>query len=117
VTLGLHLPQPILPTWPDLVRGVEIAVLPQIPLTLTNDIIVTSTVAHQLFPKEQHRVTVRRISLTTGLGNLLTAPFGGYLMCHGASGLAGHYRFGARTATAPLLIGAGFVALGVLHLQ
>jgi SulP family sulfate permease len=33
-------------------------------------------------------------------------------MCHGASGIAGHFRFGARTATAPVLIGLVFVALG-----
>jgi MFS superfamily sulfate permease-like transporter len=57
---------------------------------------------------------VRTLSLTTGIGNLLAAPFGGYLMCHGAGGVAGHYRFGARTATAPLLIGLTFVALGLL---
>ena len=28
--------------------------------------------------------------------------------------IAGHYRFGARTATAPLLIGLAFLAMGVL---
>jgi MFS superfamily sulfate permease-like transporter len=50
----------------------------------------------------------------TGLGNLLAAPFGGYLMCHGAGGLSGHYRFGGRTATAPVLIGLVFLGLGVL---
>jgi MFS superfamily sulfate permease-like transporter len=46
--------------------------------------------------------------------NLLAAPLGGYPMCHGAGGIAGHYRFGARTATAPLLIGGVFLLLGVL---
>ena len=53
-------------------------------------------------------------AITTGLGNLLAAPFGGDLMCHGAGGIAGHVRFGARTATAPVLIGLVFVALGLL---
>ena len=47
------------------------------------------------------------------LGNLLAAPFGGYLMCHGAGGIAGHVRFGSRSATAPVLIGLVFVVLGV----
>jgi hypothetical protein len=56
----------------------------------------------------------RNLALTkTGLGNLLAAPFGGYLMCHGAGGIAGHVRFGARTATAPVLIGFVFVVLGI----
>jgi len=43
----------------------------------------------------------------------LAAPFGGYLMCHGAGGIAGHVRFGARTAPAPVLIGLAFVVLGI----
>ena len=55
----------------------------------------------------------RNLAITTGLGNLLAAPFGGYLMCHGAGGIAGHVRFGARTATAPVLIGLVFLVLGV----
>jgi SulP family sulfate permease len=70
-------------------------------------------VSRQLFPSEVHPVTERNLALTTGLGNLLAAPFGGYLMCHGAGGIAGHVRFGARTATAPVLIGFVFVALGI----
>lgn len=88
-------------------------VVPQIPLTLTNAIIVTAAVTHELFPKEQHHVTERNLAISTGVGNLLAAPFGGYLMCHGAGGITGHYRFGARSATAPLLIGATFLVIGV----
>ena len=94
-------------------HGTTNAVLPQIPLTLTNAIIVTAAVSRQLFPREVHPVTERNLAITTGLGNLLAAPFGGYLMCHGAGGIAGHVRFGARTATAPVLIGLAFVVLGI----
>jgi predicted benzoate:H+ symporter BenE len=110
---GLHLPQLIIPSWAQIVHGTQNAVLPQIPLTLTNAIIVTAAVSRQLFPNEAHPVTERSLALTTGLGNLLAAPFGGYLMCHGAGGIAGHVRFGARTATAPVLIGLVFVVLGI----
>jgi sulfate permease, SulP family len=110
---GLHLPHLTLPGWQDIVHGTIYAVLPQIPLTLTNAIIVTAAVSRQLFPKELHPVNERNLAITTGLGNLLAAPFGGYLMCHGAGGIAGHVRFGARTATAPVLIGLVFVVLGV----
>ena len=67
--------------------------LPQIPLTLTNAIIVTAAVSRQLFPNQQHPVNEANLAITTGLGNLLSAPFGGYLMCHGAGGIAGHFRF------------------------
>jgi sulfate permease, SulP family len=110
---GLHLPHLVVPTWAQIVHGTEFAVLPQIPLTLTNAIIVTAAVSRQLFPREQHPVNERNLAVTTGLGNLLSAPFGGYLMCHGAGGIAGHFRFGGRTATAPVLIGLIFVVLGV----
>jgi len=42
--LGLHLPHIVVPTWAQIVHGTEYAVLPQIPLTLTNAIIVTAAV-------------------------------------------------------------------------
>lgn len=112
--LGIHLPSLAWPTWEQVLNGVEYAVLPQIPLTLTNAIIVTAAVSRQLFPKELHPVNERNLAITTELGSLLSAPFGGYLMCHGAGGVTGHYRFGARTATAPVLIGLVFVLLGLL---
>jgi SulP family sulfate permease len=109
----LHLPHLVVPTWAQILHGTEYAVLPQIPLTLTNAIIVTAAVSRQLFPREVHPVNERNLALTTGLGNLLAAPFGGYFMCHGAGGIAGHVRFGSRTATAPVLIGLVFIVLGV----
>lgn len=113
LAFGLHLPHPVVPSWAQIFHGTEYAVLPQIPLTLTNAIIVTTAVTRQLFPRELNPVNERNLAVTTGLGNLLAAPFGGYLMCHGAGGIAGHVRFGARTATAPVLIGLVFIALGV----
>jgi MFS superfamily sulfate permease-like transporter len=45
--------------------------------------------------------------------NLLGAPFGAMPMCHGAGGLAGHYRFGARTSGSILFLGALKIALAV----
>ena len=114
LTLGLHLPVFAWPSWEDIIQGTQLAVIPQIPLTLTNAVIVTAAVTRDLLPQRAGRVTERNLAITTGLGNLLAAPFGGYPMCHGAGGIAGHYRFGARTATAPLLIGLAFLAMGVL---
>jgi SulP family sulfate permease len=114
LTLGLHLPVFAWPSWQDIIQGTQLAVIPQIPLTLTNAVIVTAAVTRDLLPQRAGRVTERNLAITTGLGNLLAAPFGGYPMCHGAGGIAGHYRFGARTATAPLLIGLAFLAMGVL---
>ncbi len=114
LTVGLHLPPLVWPNWAQLRNGLENAVLPQIPLTLTNAIIVTAAVSRDLFPLKAERVTERNLSLTTGLGNLLAAPFGGYLMCHGAGGITGHVRFGAGTGTAPVVIGIVFLLIGLL---
>jgi predicted benzoate:H+ symporter BenE len=114
LTPGLHLPSLVRPTWDDVLRGTELAVLPQIPLTLTNAVVATAAVTRQLLPARSGRVTERNLAITTGLGNLIAAPFGGYPMCHGAGGIAGHYRFGARTAAAPVLIGIAFLAMGIL---
>lgn len=111
--VGLHLPHLVWPNWAQVWNGVERAVLPQIPLTLTNGIIVAAAVSRQLFPEKGRRANERNLSLTTGLCNLMAAPFGGYMMCHGAGGIAGHVRFGARTATAPVLIGLIFLGLGL----
>ncbi|MBF6599359.1 MAG: putative sulfate/molybdate transporter [Dehalococcoidia bacterium] len=111
---GVHAPALVRPDVRDFVRGSLLLALPQLPLTLTNAIIVTAALARQLFPKEVHVVNERNLSLSTGLANLVLAPFGGYPMCHGAGGLAGHYRFGARSAAAPLLIGATFLLLAVV---
>ena len=35
-------------------------------------------------------------------------------MCHGAGGLAAHYRFGARTGVAPVLLGAGLLLVALM---
>ncbi len=113
VDWGLYLPRGVVPGPQDFFYAAYIAVLPQIPLTLTNAIIVTAALARQYFPKEEQHVTVRNLSLSTGIGNLLAAPLGGYMMCHGAGGLAGHYRFGARTGGAPVIIGVAFLSLGL----
>jgi SulP family sulfate permease len=49
-----------------------------------------------------------------GLANLVVPLLGGMPVCHGAGGLAAHYRFGARTVGANLMIGALLLVLGLL---
>jgi len=77
-------------------------VLPQIPLTLTNAILATSLLTADLFRKE---VEPDRLSRTIGVMNLVSVPFGGFPMCHGAGGMAAMYRFGARTGGASVIAG------------
>lgn len=109
---GFYLPPLVIPTLADIETGIFKIVIPQIPLTITNAIIVSSLLARRLFPHAT-RVNVRNLALTQGLGNFIAAPFGGYLMCHGGGGLVSHYRFGARTAAAPVLLGIGLLLAGL----
>ena len=84
----------------------------QIPLTIGNSIIATDSLAHSLFP-EKKTVNVNRLGLTLGIMNVFSAIAGGIPMCHGAGGLAGHYRFGARRGSALFFIGALLIILGI----
>ncbi len=45
--------------------------------------------------------------------NLTSVPFGGFPMCHGAGGLAGQYRYGARTGGANVYAGLIFIVLAL----
>ncbi len=45
------------------------------------------------------------------VANFLSFILGGMPLCHGAGGLAAHYRFGARTGGSNLIIGVVFVLL------
>jgi MFS superfamily sulfate permease-like transporter len=107
------LPGLVLPSLADLGQALQLAVLPQIALTVTNAVIVTAALARSLFPQAAGRASERRLCLTSGFANLLLAPFGALPMCHGAGGLQAHYRFGARSGVAPLLLGALLLVLAL----
>ena len=102
------------PSWPELKQAFAELAVPQLSLTLTNAVVLTSLVAGDLFGEPARRVTPRRLSVSTGVMNLALAPFGAMPMCHGAGGLAAHHRFGARTGGAPLMLGVGLLALALL---
>jgi MFS superfamily sulfate permease-like transporter len=106
-------PAVVLPGLGDFGHALGSAVLPQLPLTLTNAVIVTAALARDLFGERAARATPRHLALTSGLANLVLAPFGALPMCHGAGGLAAHHRFGARTGLAPVILGALLLGLGL----
>lgn len=70
---------------------------------------------NKLFPEQA--VSSRRISFSTGLMNLFTPFFGGVPMCHGAGGMAGHVRFGARTGGATVILGIVLVGMALFFGQ
>lgn len=110
--VGLNLPHWAPIGWPDLRTSLMPAVVPQVPLTLLNSVIAVGLLAHDLFPERP--VSNRKIAVSVGLMNLLPAFFGGMPMCHGAGGLAGQVRFGARTNGAVLILGALKLGVAVL---
>jgi predicted benzoate:H+ symporter BenE len=103
---GFKLPGFSLPsmTWNDFVRGAFLFALPQIPLTLGNAVIATVSENNQLFP--DRKVTEKKIAVSHGIMNLAAPVFGGVPMCHGAGGMAGHVRFGARTGGSQVILGS-----------
>jgi len=94
-------------SWNELLGGFLILGLPQAPLTLGNAVIGTVAENNAYFP--DRKVTAKGISIDHGVMNLVSVCLGGIPMCHGAGGMAGHIRFGART-------GGALVILGVLVL-
>ena len=98
-------------SWQDLLTGSLILGLPQVPLTLGNAIIGTAEENNELFPDRQ--VKVKTLAVDHGFMNIFSAAIGGIPLCHGAGGMAGHVRFGARTGGALVLLGGMVLALGL----
>jgi len=119
---GLSLPvadsvaftMPRLPGIDEWQQGFSTLVLPQLALTITNAIVLTALVAGDYFGEQSNRVSPARLSVSTGLANLFLVPFGALPMCHGAGGVAAHYRFGARTGMAPVLLGTGLLLVAFI---
>lgn len=102
-----------LPSWQEVEQGFAVFVLPQLALTLTNAIILTALIAGDYFGQAARHVTPRRLSISSGLGNLLLTPLGALPMCHGAGGVAAHQRFGARSGGAPLMLGMALLVVAL----
>jgi SulP family sulfate permease len=100
----------------DFVNAFFLLVIPQIPLTIGNAIIGTADACQTLFKDDSNskKVNPKNLSLGMGVINILIGFVGGIPLCHGAGGLAAHYRFGARTGGSNLMIGLIFVVIALL---
>jgi MFS superfamily sulfate permease-like transporter len=98
-------------SWADLVTGVLFLGLPQAALTLGNAVIATVQEHNALFPDRP--ISVRSVAVSHGVMNLFGGALGGIPMCHGAGGMAGHVRFGARTGGALVILGAVLLITGL----
>jgi MFS superfamily sulfate permease-like transporter len=84
----------------------------QLPLTVLNSILATSSLAGQLFPNEP-TPSLPAIGISLAITNFISAPFGAMPICHGSGGLAGQYRFGARSGASVVFLGVIKLILGV----
>ncbi len=101
-------------TMTDLQTALVLLVLPQIPVTLSNAVISTSDLSKEYFRDRAAKVSPRALASSIGVANLIAGTVGGMPMCHGAGGLAAHYRFGAKTGGASLIIGSIFVIIALI---
>lgn len=109
--IGLHLPRFTLPEPTDILTGLVVLALPQIPLSLGNSLLATRQLVQDFFPERP--ITLRKIGLTYALMNLANPILGGVPTCHGSGGLAGHYAFGARTGGSVIIYGLFYLTLGI----
>ena len=113
---GIHLPEFLPFGWPtkaDFTFALFALVLPQIPMTLGNAVVAYADLSKDYFGEQSRKVTYKATCISMALANFLSSTIGGMPMCHGAGGLAAHYRFGARTGGSNLMIGVLFIALAV----
>lgn len=110
--LGPSKPQLIRISRHDWKTGFVRAAIPQIPLSILNSVIAVCKLSTDLFPNKE--VTATSVSVSVGIMNLVGCWFGAMPVCHGAGGLAGQYKFGARSGASVAFLGTGKLVLGLI---
>lgn len=113
---GIYLPKILpfgFPGTADLSFALLVLVLPQLPMTLGNAVIANADLSKQYFGDDSKKVTYRALCISMSLANFFSFIVGGMPLCHGAGGLAAHYRFGARSAGSNFIIGLIFLILAI----
>ena len=115
LSIGPTRMQVIFPSLQDFWTAFIMLILPQIPLTIGNACVGTADTCCTLFPQSSllSKSKAGKFALTMGIANFPAGFFGAVPMCHGTGGLAAHYRFGARTGGAPVMIGAILVVMAL----
>ena len=106
------------PSGHDFWKATTTASLGQLPLTLLNSVIAVCALASDLLPSPPYPAapTVTEIGISVALVNLIGCWFGAMPACHGSGGLAGQYRFGARSGASIIFLGSVKFALGLISL-
>ena len=96
----------------DWKTGFVRAAIPQIPLSILNSVIVVCKLSTDLFPNKE--VTATSVSVSVGIMNLVGCWFGAMPIYHGAGGLAGQYKFGAKSGASVAFLGTAKLVLGLI---
>ena len=114
---GFNLPDILpfgFPEKADFTFGLFALVLPQLPMTLGNAVLAYTDLSKAYFGDRSAKLSNRKACVSMALANFFSFLLGGMPLCHGAGGLAAHYRFGARAAGSNMMIGFIFIILAVL---
>lgn len=107
----VHLPKVFIPSFDNILQGLLLLALPQIPLSIGNSILASEQLSKDLFP--QKKLTSSKIALTYSFMNIFSPFFSGIPVCHGSGGMAGHHAFGARTGGSVFIYGVFFLIIGL----
>jgi len=88
------------------------ASLGQLPLTTLNSIIAVTHLSAELLPNIPEP-SPTALGISVAAMNLISCWFGGMPACHGSGGLAGQYRFGARSGASVIILGLIKLTLGL----
>jgi hypothetical protein len=104
------------PSLHDFWKATTTASLGQLPLTILNSVIAVSALASDLLPSPPNPPTpsVTKMGISVAAVNLIGCWFGAMPACHGSGGLAGQYRFGARSGSSIIFLGTVKFLLGLL---
>jgi len=110
--LNFYKPHLIIPNKQQFLHGGSSAGIGQIPLTTLNSIIAIPSLCVTLLPhsKPPH---VTHVGISVAVMNLVGGWFGAMPVCHGSGGLAGQYRFGARSGASIIILGLFKLLLGL----
>ena len=112
-TAGLWHPSPFVPKGDAWRAGAIDAAIPQLPLTTLNSVLAVTSLSASLFPSFPPTPTTTAVGFSVAIANLIGPWFGAMPICHGSGGLAGQYRFGARSGSSIIVLGLIKFILGL----
>lgn len=110
---GIWQPTPFAPGGKAWKTGAIDAAIPQLPLTTLNSILAVTSLSTTLFPDFPPAPSTTSLGFSVAIANLVCCWFGAMPVCHGSGGLAGQYRFGARSGASIIMLGSVKLLLGL----